>query len=135
LSHSLGRGLGCYLNHGCGLISSQLNEWDRVEWFQLDKLKTGCQLDQRRSGTSLRDKVLVSILYTGQSRLGDGSVVSLFVVLDNSNHLVGGTVFTSEQELDVFGRLSSEPLEGKDSLGLSAHQLVTGLSYDKQTYR
>jgi len=84
---------------------------------------------------SLRDKVLVSILYTGQSGLGDGSVVCLFVVLDNSNHLVGSTVFASEQELDVLGRLSSEALEGKDSLGLSARQLATCVIHSKQTYR
>jgi hypothetical protein len=64
-----------------------------------------------REDASLRNKVLVTILNTRQSRFGDSSIVGLFVVLDNSHHLVGSAVFTSQEELDVFGGLMSESLE------------------------
>ena len=111
LGHSLGRRLGCDLDHSSSLITSQLNERDRVEWFEVDELKAGHQLYLWKGSDSLRDKVLVTILNTGQSRFGNSSIVGLFVVLDNSNHLVGSTIFTSQEELDVFGRLMSESLE------------------------
>ena len=57
---------------------------------------------------SLRHKVLVSVLNTGQSGLGNGSVVGLLVVFDNSNHLVGSSILTGEEEFDGLGRLSGK---------------------------
>lgn len=111
LSHSLGGRLSCDLDHSSSLITSQLNKRDRVERFEVNELKAGHQLYLWKGSDSLRNKVLVSILNTWQSRFGDSSIVSLFVVLDNSHHLVGSTIFTSQEELDVFGRLMSESLE------------------------
>ena len=82
---------------------------------------------------SLRNKVLVTILHTRQSRFGNSSIVSLFVVLDNSHHLVGSTIFTSQEEFDVFGRLMSEPLERKDSISLSIRQLILQIGQLRRT--
>jgi hypothetical protein len=62
-------------------------------------------------------------LYTRESGLGDGSVVGLFIVFDNRNHLVGGTVLAGQEELDAIGWLDGESLERKDSLGFSISQL------------
>ena len=113
LGHSLWRRLGCDLDHSSGLITSQLNERDRVERFEIDEFKAGHQLYLWRASNSLRNKVLVTILHTGQSRFGNSSIVSLFVVLGNSYHLVGSTIFTSQEELDIFGRLMKNPLREK----------------------
>lgn len=72
---------------------------------------------------NLRNKVLVTVLDTRKSGLGNSSVVGLLVVLDNRNHLVGSSILTGEEELDTLGGLGGETFEGEDSLGLSVHQL------------
>jgi hypothetical protein len=47
LGHSLERRLSCDLDHGSGLVSSQLNKRDRVERFEVDEFKTACQLGSK----------------------------------------------------------------------------------------
>jgi hypothetical protein len=67
-----------------------------------------------------RDVILLAICNARKARLGDGDIVLLFEILNDTHHAVGTAITAVEQELEFRGRLDTDGAQGKDSLSLPA---------------